>query len=194
MDKTPHPSFVVLYRKFTLPLMKFLVKRMGGDTDAAEEIFSRTVSAAWQGFHTFKHKSQFFTWLCRISLNKMADYYREQIHERSLLVVPTLETIANIEDKHLTPEEKLALIELRASIRECLGLLPQEKRQLLYLRFWKELSIKKIAKILGISERAAEGKIYRAKLTLKEVISKKHPSLLPNPSTYFSQPKNQPSE
>jgi RNA polymerase sigma-70 factor (ECF subfamily) len=188
MDKIPqtselshrHQNFSSLYKKMALPLTKFLVKRMGGDQEAVEEVFSRTVVAAWEGWATFEHKSQFFTWICRISLNKMADYYREQVHQRSVLVAPTLETLANIKDKDLLPEEKIALMELRASIRECLGVLPPKTRQLLYLRFWRELSIKKIAAILGISERAAEGKIYRAKSLLKEVITKKYPSLVVN--------------
>lgn len=179
MDKIPHPTFVILYKKFTFPLMKFLVKRMGGDQDATEEVFSQTIIAAWQGFHTFQHKSKFFTWLCRIALNKMADYYRQQVHERSVLVAPTLETLANLRDRDLLPDEKLVLVELRASVRECLELLPAEKRQLLYLRFWKDLSIKKIAELTGSSERAIEGKIYRAKLALKNILSARHPETIP---------------
>jgi RNA polymerase sigma-70 factor, ECF subfamily len=199
MDQTPrqakklarkHQSFAALYKIFALPLMKFLVKKMGGNQQAAEEVFSRTIVAAWEGWHTFENKSSYFTWVCRIGLNKMADYYREQVHQRSVLVVPTLETLANIKDKGLLPEEKLALMELRASIRECLAILPPEKRRLIYLRFWQELTIKKIAGILGISERAAEGQLYRAKLTLKEVISTKRPELI----NVAAPPKNPPFE
>ncbi len=190
MNKTPrlskklameHQHFALLYAKFALPLTKFLMKRMGADQQATEEVFSRTIIAAWQGFQTFENKSNYFTWLCRIALNKMADYYREQVHERSVLVVPTLESWTNFADKDLTPDERFALNELRMSVRQCLGLLPLEKRQLLYLRYWREMSVKAIAEYLGISERAAEGKIYRAKVSLKSVMTKQ--SLLPIPGT-----------
>lgn len=151
---------------------------MGGDQQAAEEVFSQTVFAAWKGWHTFQHKSEFFTWLCRISLNKMADYYREQINERSKIIVPTLENLVNIPDKKLLPEEKLALEELRLAVKECLNLLPPQKRQLLYFRYWQELSLKEISKICGISERAAEGKLYRARLAFREIVTIKYPTLL----------------
>ena len=43
MIKTPHKSFVIAYRNFALPLMKFIVKRLGGNQEAAEEVFARTV-------------------------------------------------------------------------------------------------------------------------------------------------------
>jgi len=47
----------------------------------------------------------------------------------------------------------------------------------LYLRYWGDMTIKGIAETFGISERAAEGKVYRAKLAFKEVVSSKYPSL-----------------
>lgn len=176
-DTLHHKSFVMMYNKVALPLTKFLVKKMGGNQEAAEEVFSRTVMAAWCGLHTFEHRSEFFTWVCKIGLNKMADYYREQINERSKLIAPGLEILGSFKDNQLSPEEKLILLELRTSVKECLMLLPEEKRQLLYLRFWQELTLKEIANILEVSERAAEGKLYRAKFALREVVSTHHPEL-----------------
>ena len=177
MTKTPHKSFVIAYKAFALPLMKFIVKRLGGNNEAAEEVFAKTVSAAWKGWNSFEHKSKFFTWLCRIALNKIADYYRQEIHHNSVIIAPFLEEIAGFRVDELTPEEKLILDELRISVRACIALLPQEKRNLLYLRYWKDMSISQIAIILGISERSVEGKIYRAKIALKEIISIEHPEL-----------------
>ncbi|MBI2011209.1 sigma-70 family RNA polymerase sigma factor [Candidatus Daviesbacteria bacterium] len=174
-----HQSFEILYKKFALPLMKFLVKRMGGNMDAAEEVFSHTVMAAWRGYHTFEHKSKFFTWLCRIGLNKMADYYRAEINRRSGWIAPGLEELANIGSKEISHEERLILNELRQSVKDCIALLPPEKQQLLHLRYYKEMTLKKIAEALGISERAAEGKLYRARIELREIIINKYPEYSP---------------
>lgn len=166
--KTPR-SFEKLYHKFALPLMKFVVKRMGGKTTAAEEVFEETMIAAWKGYNAFEHKSKFFTWLCRIAINKTADYYRTQINYKSRFIAPGLEDLANMQDKNLTPEEKASLDELRFCVKDCLDLLPTEKRNLLYLRYWKDMTIKGISEMFGVSERSAEGKIYRAKLAFREV-------------------------
>lgn len=165
-----YKSFELLYKEIALPLMKFIVKRLGGNQYVAEEIFSETIFAAYKGWHTFKHKSTYFTWICKIALFKIADYYRKQIHERSVIVAPLLEEIAVSNFDKLSIEEKIVLRELQEDVKKCLSLLPEEKRRLLYLRYYKELSIKKIAEIFGTSERSIEGKIYRAKLNLKQVI------------------------
>lgn len=175
MSKTPriktfeNENFEAAYRKFALPLMKFLLKKMGGDYSAAEEVFAETVASAWHGWHTFKNKSSYFTWLCRIALNKTADYYRSQVNKNSFVVAPVLEKIAQVGTTDLSFEEKLALDELRASVRICFNLLPPNKQQLLYLRYWENLTLKKIARLLGVSEKAIEGRLYRAKLAFKKV-------------------------
>jgi len=164
-----HQNFASVYKNLALPLMKFLVKRMGGDNQAAEEVFSQTVIAAWKGWHTFEHKSSYFTWVCRIGLNKMADYYREEVNRRSTFIVPTLESWANLKDNSLLPEEKLALDELKNAVRSCLLLLPEEKRQLLYLKYWRGMSLKEMAVVYATSERSVEGKLYRARADFRKI-------------------------
>lgn len=177
MTATPHKpapeAFQVVYKRLALPLMKFIVKRVGGDQEAAEEVFSRTVTAAWKGWNTFERRSSYFTWLCRIALNKAADYYRDQVNQRSKIITPTLKRLAQYKSDELSPEKKLILEELRQNVGECLDLLPADKRRLLWLKYWKELTNHEIAKLLGISERAVEGRLYRARAAMAEIIDQK---------------------
>ena len=160
--KAPH-SFVTIYKEFLLPVTKFVIKRMGAGEARAEEVVQETFVAAWHGWNAFEHKSSYFTWLCRISLNKISDYYRDQVHHKSRIVVPLLEALTEADTKTLSPEEALALKELRKSVNGCLDAMSPEKRRLLQYRFWYDLSYKEIGEIMGVSERAVEGQIYRAK-------------------------------
>lgn len=163
MTLTPRQQFTQIYQKWALPLTKFIIKRLGGNQEAVDEIFSQTIHAAWKGFATFRHKSSYFTWLCRIALNKTANYYRDQINRNSKLIFPGLKKISQLRSNHISPEEKLVLKELRQSVNACLNLLPPDKRQLLHLRYWKEMTLQEIADLLNISIRAAEGRLYRAR-------------------------------
>lgn len=183
MEKNPqkqslrYRSFELAYRAVAKPLMRFIIRKMDGDIQAAEEVFSRTALAALKGYNTFEHKSSYFTWICKIALNKTADYYRERINDRSKFIAPTLEGLARIPSPTLSAEEKLALQQLKQAVYECLLLLPEDKRRILYLKYWKDLSHKEIAKKLGTTERAVEGKIYRARNLLKIIILDQHPDL-----------------
>jgi RNA polymerase sigma-70 factor (ECF subfamily) len=159
----PPESFEFLYKQFFLPVTKFVFKKLGSKPDVAEDVVAETFGAAWKGYKTFKHKSSYFTWLCRIALNKIADYYHDQVNENSRIVVPLIDSLNDIDTKNLSPEENLALEELRRSVSGCLNLLPYEKRRLLWYRYWRDLSYSEIGRIMGLSERAVEGQIYRAK-------------------------------
>ena len=156
-------KFEELYKLSISPLTRFVFKKIGSNPEVADDIIAQTIAAAWKGYKSFENKSSFITWLCRIALNKIADYYHDQIHEGSRIVVPLLDGITQMDKESLSPEESLALKELRMSVNKCLNLLPYEKRRLLWFRYWKDMSYAQIAKILGLSERAVEGKIYRAK-------------------------------
>lgn len=167
--------FESLYRQFATPLLKFIAKRLGASPQAADEIFQETMVAAWRGYKTFRHKSSFFTWLCRISLNKIADYWRDQVNESSHLVVPTIQKLLSLPSEEISAEEKLSLKELKESVNSCVNLLPYKTRRLLWYRYWKDLSTHEIAKILGVSERAVEGKLYRARSNFAATYSEKLP-------------------
>lgn len=170
MTKNTH--FESVYKKLAVPLTKFVIKRVSGDSQATEEVISSTMIAAWRGWNTFRHKSSYFTWLCRIALNKIADYYRDQVHRDSRIVVPLIDAVTDADPKSLSPDEAMVLKELRASVNGCLNLLPPEKRRLLQFRYWYDLSYSQIAKILGVSERAVEGQLYRARHEFTSVWSK----------------------
>jgi RNA polymerase sigma-70 factor (ECF subfamily) len=162
MTKNPR-WFEAVYKEFALPLTKFVMKRIGADKGEVDEIVEETFVAAWRGWNTFKHKSSYFTWLFRIALNKTADYYHDQVNKKSGIIVPLIEAVAKADKKSLSPEETLVLKDLRKSVNDCLNLLPTEKRRLLWFRYWKDMSYSEIAKAMGISIRAVEGRIYRAK-------------------------------
>jgi RNA polymerase sigma-70 factor (ECF subfamily) len=164
-----NPRFENLYKDFSSPLSRFIAKRMRSNQAIVEEVFEETIVAAWRGYKTFEHKSTYFTWLCRIALNKIADYYHDQVNERSRFIVPTLKAMTLIEANDISHEEKMALNELRDKVNNCLNLLPYKTRRLLWFRYWKDLSYSQIASILDISERAVEGRLYRAKIEFSKI-------------------------
>ena len=142
-----------------------VLKRNGGNLDVARQVVQDTFVAAYTSFHTFHSKSTYFTWLCRIALNKLADYYRGQVNKNFQLPI-------NLPAPGISPEEKMALDDLRAKVNSCLNLLPPEYRRLLHLKYYQELSAKEICLKLDLSPRSLEGKLYRAKKLLAGIYEK----------------------
>ena len=151
---------------------------------AAEEAVQNTYIAATKSFHTFHHKSTYFTWVCRIALNKLADYYRDQVNSRSKTVVPTVEAFNKIFDPAISHEEKMALDELSQAVNSCLNTLPPKYRQLLQFKYYEQLTSKEISLRLNLPARSLEGQLYRARKSLAKLISQKHSHLKNNASSH----------
>ena len=149
-------------------VLRFLLKR-SQNPEVAREVLQETWVAALKSYHTFKNKSSYFTWICKIALNKLSDYYRDQVNHQSKVVVPSIEKFNSIFDPSISIEEKIVLNELKAKVNKCLNLLPKQYRQLLQLRYYEELSLKEISLKLGFSLRSLEGKLYRAKKLLAKI-------------------------
>ncbi|MCA9397969.1 RNA polymerase sigma factor, partial [candidate division WWE3 bacterium] len=119
-------TFEQVYNNCSLPLRKFISRKIGYDQTIVDDVFQETFLAAYKSWDTFENKSKYLTWLCRISLNKIADYYRKNIHENSRLVVPLANVFDLFFSHDLTPEEQTVLDELKGQLRTCLNLMPPE--------------------------------------------------------------------
>ena len=146
-------------------VLRFLLKR-SRNPEVAREVLQETWVAALKSYHTFKHKSSYFTWLSKIALNKLSDYYRDQVNKRSKIIIPSIEIFNKIVDPKTSIEEKMVLDELKEKVNRCLNLLPKQYRQLLQLRYYEQLVSREISLKLKIPVRSLEGKLYRAKKLL----------------------------
>ena len=162
MSDIAHPTISFLYKTLGQKILKLILKRNGGDLRTAEGVLQDTFVAAFKSFHTFRHKSSYFTWLGRIALNKLADYYRSQVNQNFQLPI-------NFPAPGLSPEEQLGLTELKILVNKSLDLLPPEYRKLLQLRYYEELSTREISLKLHLSPKSLEGKLYRAKKRLAKI-------------------------
>ena len=159
----------ILYHELGRKILNVLLKRNGGDLQAAEQVLQDTFLAAYKSFHTFHKKSTYFTWLTKIALNKLADYYRHQVHYKSKVFVPSIEQFNLLVDPGISPEEMLTLEELKFQVNKCLNLLPGEYRRLLHFKYYQELSTREICFKLNLPPRSLEGKLYRAKKALSKI-------------------------
>lgn len=161
-------NFESVYKSLSGALKRFIARRSGQSPEVVEEIFSQTMIAAWTGFSSFEHKSSYFTWICKIALHKIADYYRVQVHQNSTFIAPFLEDL--VEPEELSVLEQIALADLQLAVNRALDLIPRKMRQILWLRYWEEASVAEIARALGVTPKAAESKLYRARKALAKML------------------------
>lgn len=123
--------------------------------DAFEKLWSG--KAKWQSHK----KAKFTTWFYRILHNQSIDILRSRSRTH-------VELIDDIPSGEVSAEISLMEQQVQKRLRENLIELPDAQRMAVMLFYYEELPQKQMAQIMGISVKALESLLSRARATLKE--------------------------
>jgi RNA polymerase sigma-70 factor (ECF subfamily) len=157
-----------------------LGRRIVAQHQDAEEVTQQTFLSVIEHLPEFREESQFRTWLLRIATNHALALLRKRsvrtgpsIDDRdaddSYEGIPHPEFIAVWRD---TPEEIAVRRETRQHIDEALADLKEKYRVVFVLRDIEEFSTRETADILGISVEAVKVRLLRARLMLRERLTR----------------------
>lgn len=161
-------AYEELIDRYQIPIYSFIYRSVGHEgtaRDLAQETFVR----AWFALPKLKPGGKFSTWLFQVALNLCRDHFKSKV-ARQWQVTELLE--GDREGSGLAPDESAArteeVAELEAEIRQ----LPDQLREPFVLGAVEGHSHDEIGKILGISAKSVETRIYRARKFLMERVAK----------------------
>lgn len=163
--KLDSQSFEPLYNKYYELILKFAYKRLDTVEDAYE-ITANTFAKALSNIGKYRQQGFLFSsWLYRIAINEINEFYRNAKKKRTV----------NIDDtaaRYIAEETGRDRQELNQSLKIALQYLDVQELQLLELRFFEERPFSEVAEILGITENNAKVKTYRVIDKLKVIFGK----------------------
>lgn len=163
-------AFTTLVGRHKEALYRF-VRRYVGDADEAFDLIQETFVACWTRLEGFDTARPFPAWLRRIALNKCRDWSRRrkvrQFFFGAAPLIGTEHAPADIgsSDHGVSTERHLAALDA------AIASLPAALKEPLVLTMFEQLSHQETAHILGISTKAVETRIYRAKQILRDKLT-----------------------
>ncbi|MEQ5786939.1 RNA polymerase sigma factor [Erythrobacter sp. NFXS35] len=147
-----------------------LARSATGDADEALDIVQETFLSAFDALKRYDPARPLRSWLATIALNKARDWMRRQKVRRFLkLAVP--ENAADwIRDDAPLPDEVAQQRDALAATALAVAALPANLKDVLLLRTLEEMSQSETALALGITEKAVETRLYRARQKLGAVL------------------------
>ena len=151
----------------------FMVRDQEVANDIFQETFLKVVSKLQN--HEYSVNGKFGGWLLRIAHNVMMDMYRGQ---RYKYVVESKDDndLSNISGDDLleaNAEVNLINIQILSDVRKMMEQLPILQREVVYMRYYQQLSFKEIAEATGVSINTSLGRMRYALLNLRRM-AKKH--------------------
>jgi RNA polymerase sigma-70 factor (ECF subfamily) len=167
-------AFDEFFEGYATRLAAYASRRSSLDASELEDVVQNTMINAIRGLSTFRGGSSMFTWLCQICLNQLIDLRRKsgrQPAARSLEELtensPTAEIVELID--YRDPLEECTDDSERDAVRRAVNELPASYARILELRFGDDLTVSEIARLLKLSESAAESRLVRARRAFSEI-------------------------
>lgn len=147
--------------------------RMMSHSEDARDISQEVFLKAYRNIKNFDERSQFSTWLYRITANTCIDEMRKRKGKQSFSLEEELENEEGsmrrqIADEGETPEESLLRQEQKSEILQALDSLSSEHKTAVILRDIKGLSYEEIAELLELSLGTVKSRISRGRSQLKQ--------------------------
>ena len=147
----------------------FVVRDRDVADDVFQEAFVKVITKLQQGKYTVTGK--FCAWVMRIAHNIIMDMYREQKSEK--IVEATEDNdLSNFGSKELLDENiesKFVNEQILCDVKKMMNLLPTAQREVVYMRFYQQLSFKEIADTTNVSINTALGRMRYAIINLRKM-------------------------
>ncbi|MET0239944.1 MAG: sigma-70 family RNA polymerase sigma factor [Sphingobium sp.] len=147
-----------------------LVRAQIDDADAALDIVQESFIAAFTHLNRYDPARPFRVWIMRIALNKCRDWRRRRMVRHFFTRARPIEEGVQVADTAPGPEEGAASRQQLAHVRRAIDALPEALRSVLLLRTIEGMSQADVAALLGISGKAVETRLYRARAKLTEMV------------------------
>ena len=153
-----------------------LARNITQSDEDAEDILQDSFLKAYEHLDSFQGQAKFYTWLVRIAVNESLMKLRKRKSDRSVSLDENIETdeepIAREVAVWDNPEQQYSRAEMKKVLDEAIASLKPIFRTVFVLRDVEELSTEETAETLGLSIAAVKSRLLRARLQLREKLTR----------------------
>ncbi len=147
----------------------FVVRNQEVANDVFQETFVKVITKLQQ--RKYVPNGKFSAWVMRIAHNEIMDWYRDQ-RGRHIIEAPKDNDLSNVGGADVvlnSVESHFVNTQVLDDVRHMMNLLPASQREVVFMRFYQEMSFKEIAEATGVSINTSLGRMRYAILNLRRM-------------------------
>ena len=169
-------AFAALVNEYSRKIYR-LAKNITQNDEDAEDVLQESFLKAYEHLSGFQGASKFYTWIVRIAVNESLMKLRKRKGDRFVSLDEPVETGEDMVKREIAvwednPEQRYSREEMQRILDEAVESLKPDFRTVFMLRDIEELSTEETAEALGISVPAVKSRLLRARLALREKLTR----------------------
>jgi len=155
-------------RIFSFILSKVLDKEIA--EDIFQDTFIKVIKTLKRG--AYNEEGKFLPWVMRIAHNLVIDHFRRNKRIPTFKNNDEFDIFSVISDEVLNAEKQLIKNQVLLDIKNLIVELPDDQKEVLVMRMYKDMSFKEIAENTNVSINTALGRMRYALINLRKLIEK----------------------
>lgn len=148
------------------PLMRYIISPILPNKQDREECLFEAAMRVWEKINQYdSERGKWNAWLTALTRNIALNKARQQRNSNN-----TEECSQELPSSEPTPEETILQRERKAAVQKAIAQLPPQSKTLFYRKYYYLQSTAQIASEMGMTQRAVEGKLYRLKKKLRDIL------------------------
>ncbi|MFV0572467.1 MAG: RNA polymerase sigma factor [Xanthomarina gelatinilytica] len=174
------PALEVLINRHKQRIYSFIYSKVY-DKDVAEDIFQDTFIKVIRTLKKGKYNEEgkFLPWVMRIAHNLVIDHFRKNTRMPKFSNTGDFNIFSVLSDSTLDAERSIIKDQVESDIRKVIEELPEDQKEVLMMRMYKDMSFKEISDKTGVSINTALGRMRYALINMRKIIEK-HNIILTN--------------
>lgn len=166
-------ALAVLIERHQSKIYGFIYNKLN-DRDAADDIFQDTFIKVIKTLksNSYNEEGKFLPWVMRIAHNLVIDYFRRNKKMPMMRETDEYSIFSYLTDSSQNVEGRIITEQVENDLQKLIEALPDDQKEVLTMRLYRDMSFKEIAELTGVSINTALGRMRYALINLRKVIEK----------------------
>ena len=163
----------ILISKYKNRIYSFIYSKVL-NKDVTEDIFQDTfikvINTLKKG--NYRDEGKFLPWTMRIAHNLVIDYFRKMSKSKEFNNSDDFDIFSVLKDESLNAENEIVKEQVYDDVRKLIEELPNDQKEVLVMRMYRDMSFKEIADSTNVSINTALGRMRYALINMRKLIEK----------------------
>ena len=171
-DNTSFETLLMRHKSRVFAFIMSKIRNKDLSEDIFQDTFIKVINSLQRG--KYNEEGKFLPWIMRIAHNLVIDHFRKESKMKNIRPSDEFNIFDLISNGNRAQDEEMIRKRVHTDLNKLIQDLPEDQMEVLRMRYFEDMSFKKISEITGVSINTALGRMRYALINLRNLTKQKN--------------------